>query len=174
MKKVRLKILLALMAFNFILQPAMAQENIIPVNNDNVMHAEPWAFGHSEDRHEAIWHKGVEGKSMLPRKKTTAKKEPEQNSKQSSLRSSLGVSMKDETGVWKVTPSQKNIRPDEGHVRENKHVLGAYAGVQAGDDFGISVGPELIIRDDSKGDDSAYVDQPDSVWGLGMKFKYDF
>lgn len=144
------------------------------VHKDDGMHAQPWAFGHSADRHEAIWQKGVEGKKMAPQRKSPPERKKDPENKAPSLRSSLGVSMKDETGVWKVTPSQKNVRPDEGRVRENKHVLGAYAGVQAGEDFGISVGPELILKDDSKGDDTAYTDQPDSVWGLGMKFKYDF
>ena len=144
----------------------------------NGMHAAPWAFGKSADRRSPIWAKGTSGKNLLPKDKKAAepsKVSPEhEETGKHQLKSSLGLSFKEEAGTWKVTPSQKNIHPDEMKVRENKHVLGAYADVEAAEDFNIRLGPELIIKDDSQGDDSAYSDQPDSAWGLGMKFQYDF
>lgn len=180
-----MKYVFALLALLFLIasfsQGAHAEESLPvpePVDGKSAgLHAEPWAFGHSSDRKAPIWAKGQTGKSLLPTKKKSAEvqaDEQEEGKEKAGARSSLGWGMKDETGTWKVTPSQKDIRPDENRVRENRHILGAYADVQAGNDFNIRVGPELILKDDSHGDDSAYTEQPDSALGLGMKFKYDF
>lgn len=166
--------------FVFTMNIANAQERNVAQGStsNNGIHAEPWAFGQSADRKQPIWQKGKPGESMIPGKKKSAsagKSKKETNtSSENRFKSSLGVSLKESTGSWKVTPSQKNIRPDEEHVRENRHILGAYAGIEAGDDFNIGIGPELILKDDTKGEDSAYSDQPESALGWGMKFKYDF
>lgn len=142
------------------------------------MHAEPWAFGKSADRNAPIWAKGQSGKNLLrkDRKAAVASKTPQDTEEtgKHQNKSSWGLSFKEEAGTWKVTPSQKNIHPDEKRVRENKHVLGAYADLEAAEDFNIRLGPELIIKDESQGDEGAYTDQPDSAWGVGMKFQYDF
>lgn len=157
-------------------EDATTRDNV--TNSDEGMHGEPWAFGRSPDREEPIWVKGRTGKSLLSKKKQAAGQQGTENNENQDakgrIKSSLGLSVKEESGTWKVTPYQKNVRPDENRVRENKHILGAYAGLEAGDDFNIKVGPELIIRDETHGDESAYSEQPDSAFGLGMKFKYDF
>lgn len=86
----------------------------------------------------------------------------------------LGLSMKDESGRWKVAPEQKDLRPDELKLRDNRHIVSAYADLEASDDLSIRLGPEIIVRDDTKGDETARADQPETVFGLGMNFKYDF
>lgn len=153
-------------------------------SNNEAVHGNVWAFGQSELRNEAIWKNGVDGNSMLkksaPQKQSGATnttggidralKKAEENN----IRGSVGMSMANEESTWKVAPDQKRAQPDESMYRDRRHVVRAFAGVNAGDDLNISVGPELILKDDQHGEESANESQPDSALGLGMRFKYDF
>lgn len=87
---------------------------------------------------------------------------------------SLGLSMKDSTTTWNVTPMREAMRPDEILVRDRQHVVRAFADVEPTDDLSIRVGPELILKDEQHGAESAGSSQPDSALGLGMQFKLDF
>ncbi|MBD5553054.1 MAG: hypothetical protein HDQ44_01820 [Desulfovibrio sp.] len=150
----------------------------------NAVHGDPWAFGQSSQRDDAIWHKGVDGATVG--KKALPAPKPREDAADTSrgigraleeagdVRSRLGMSMANETGTWKVTPDQKKLHPDEYIYRDKRHVVRAFADVKAGDDLNISVGPELHIKDEAHGEGPATEDQPDSAFGVGMKFKYDF
>lgn len=138
------------------------------------VHAEPWAFGKSTDRNLPIWAKGRPGKSLVPKENKSVQRDDETESAKRGVKSSLELDLQEESGTFKVTPSQKDVRPDEFRPRENKHIIGAYADVEPTEDFNIRVGPELILKDESRGEESAYSNQPDSALGLGMKFQYDF
>ena len=96
-----------------------------------------------------------------------AKKEPK-------AKGSLGLSMKNSTTTWNVTPMRESMRPDEVLVRDRHHVLRAFADVEPTEDLSIRVGPELILKDEQHGAESAGASQPDSALGLGMQFKLDF
>lgn len=87
---------------------------------------------------------------------------------------SLGLSMKDSTTTWNVTPMREAMRPDEVLVRDRQHVVRAFADVEPTDDLSIRVGPELILKDEQHGAESAGSSQPDSALGVGMQFKLDF
>lgn len=87
---------------------------------------------------------------------------------------SLGVSMKNSTTTWNVTPMREAMRPDEVLVRDRHHVLRAFADVEPTEDLSIRVGPELILKDEQHGAESAGSSQPDTALGLGMQFKLDF
>ena len=87
---------------------------------------------------------------------------------------SLGLSMKDSTTTWNVTPMRESMRPDEILVRDRQHVVRAFADVEPVDDLSIRVGPELILKDEQHAAESAGSSQPDSALGLGMQFKLDF
>lgn len=89
-------------------------------------------------------------------------------------RGSLGLSMKDSTTTWNVTPMREAMRPDEKLVRDRQHVVRAFADVEPTDDLSIRVGPELILKDEQHAAESAGASQPDSALGLGMQFKLDF
>jgi len=45
--------------------------------------------------------------------------------------------------------------------------------VDAGDDLNVSVGPELILKDEQR-ERAAANKQPDSALGMGMQFKLGF
>ncbi len=177
MKFINLSLILAIFICIF---PGMswpqenAGENSLNIPDKASVHAKPWAFGKSSDRNLPIWAKGKAGNSLIPGEKKMQKKIEEDISEEHKIKSSLGLGFQEESASWKVTPSQKDIHPDEMKVRENRHVLGAYADVEPVEDLNIRLGPELIIKDEMHGDESAYTNQPDSTWGLGMKFKYDF
>lgn len=86
----------------------------------------------------------------------------------------LGLRMENETTTWNVTPMREAVRPDEVLARDSRHVVRAFADVEPTDDLSISVGPELILKDEQRGAESAGSSQPDSALGLGMQFKLDF
>ncbi len=86
----------------------------------------------------------------------------------------LGLRMENETTTWNVTPMRESLRPDEVLARDSRHVVRAFADMEPTDDLSISVGPELILRDEQRGAESAGASQPDSALGLGMQFKLDF
>ena len=185
------------------------------------LHGQPWAFGQSEDRKDALWRRGVPAQSLKERAvgaksaqaagrtaKTRGAKAAEKgavagatvgkgamdtgggiNSALSAAESagqaggatqaakpkgSLGLSMENETTTWNVTPMREAMRPDEVLARDSRHVVRAYADMEPTEDLSISVGPELILKDEQHGAESAGSSQPDSALGLGMQFKLDF
>ena len=89
-------------------------------------------------------------------------------------RGSVGLSMENETTTWNVTPMREAMRPDEVLARDSRHVVRAFADMEPAEDLSISVGPELILKDEQHGAESAGSSQPDSALGLGMQFKLDF
>lgn len=142
------------------------------------IHAPAWVFGQSESRKDRIWQNGIDGDVVSRKKKgdkaRTEKKENPANAPKENIRGSLGFSLKEETSRWKTSPDEQSLHADENIYRDRKHVVRAFADVQAGDDFKISVGPEIILKDEQPTEESATENQPDSALGLGMRFKYDF
>lgn len=191
------------------------------------LHGQPWAFGQSEDRKDALWRRGVPAQSLKqravgatgrppasgagkkaggaggPAGKGAASRNPvgkgamdTESGINSALsaaqagahsggqaggaaqgarpKGSLGLSMENETTTWNVTPMREAMRPDEVQARDSRHVVRAFADMEPTDDLSISVGPELILKDEQHGAESAGSSQPDSALGLGMQFKLDF
>lgn len=148
------------------------------------LHGQPWAFGYSESRKDAIWNKGMEGKHVAGKKKSatppasdaanTATGINRSLSEAERMKSVLGVDLGHEASSWKVAPEDKKLHPDENMYRQRQHVVRAFADVKAGEDLNISVGPELILKDEQHGEETANESQPDSALGVGMRFKFDF
>ncbi|WP_291439776.1 hypothetical protein [Desulfovibrio sp.] len=87
-------------------------------------------------------------------------------------KSALALSVEDESSSWRE-PGAGCITPDENLSMESRHVVRAYADTTVGDDLSISLGPELILRNEQRERPSSNK-QPDSALGLGMQFKLDF
>lgn len=150
------------------------------------LHGRPWAFGQSQSRNDAIWKKGVEGSEVARKKKPVVKNGGEAantagginraltEAEKANVKGSVGVSLADQSSAWKVAPEEKRMQPDESMFRDRRHVVSAFADVKAGEDLSIKLGPELILKDERHGDETASESQPDSALGLGMKFQYDF
>lgn len=143
------------------------------------LHAQPWAFGHSQTRDDKIWEKGLCGDEVSRKKKykPSTQATPQESlseAEKANVKSSLGMSMRNEAGTWKVAPEEKLLHPDENMYRDRRHVVRAFADVKAGDNLDISLGPELILKDEHHGEETATESQPDSELGVGMRFKYGF
>ena len=89
-------------------------------------------------------------------------------------KSGLALSVENETSTWRERLPTETARPDEILPLESRHVVRAFADLETGEDLSISVGPELILKDEQNRDHSANNSQPDSALGLGMQFKLDF
>lgn len=151
----------------------------------NAIHGGEWAFGESGSREDAIWKKGMAPRDIsrraIPRElqeKGTAVDTSAginralDEAKKGKVRGSVGMTMDHQSSTWKARP--ETMRPDEFMPRDRRHILRAFADVQPTEDLDISVGPELILRDESKGEETAHENQPDSSLGVGMRFKLDF
>lgn len=149
------------------------------------LHGNAWIFGESRDRHDRLWKNGVSGATLSKRRNTQARANGSADTTASidqALRQAermrpkgnVGLSLEEESSTWAVAPELKGSRVDEEKSRDKRHILRAYAGVESGGDFQINIGPELIFKDDEHAAEAAMTDQPDSSFGLGMKFKLDF
>lgn len=142
--------------------------------------ARAFSFGQSPDRGSPLWTRGVGGASLGP-KCGAASKQPSRKAIERALdeaerlrpHSGFGMSMKKEDRTWSKQPGQP--RPDEKLNLDSRHVLRAFADFESGSDLSVSVGPELILKDEHNNMSRASNnDQPDSALGLGMNFKLDF
>lgn len=171
-----------------------------PPKRDAAPQPNVWTFGHSRDRNNPLWRDVNDADIIVNKTKPGAaigKKGAVDTSggikralDQAGVKAmpkggiagkpkdapkghgSVGMSMANESSAWKVSPDEMKI--DEYMPRDRKHVVRAFADVKAGDDLDIRVGPELHLRDDSIGAESAHDKQPDSSLGVGMHFKFDF
>ena len=167
------KIVALILALSFISTALYAEES-----------NESWSFGQSLERGESIWKKGVGAAEIkqkaLPNKNSnivdTRKgiDKAVNNAIKNPPSRSLGLSMEKEDSHWRSDPAANNPHIDENMARDRKRVFRAYADVRGGEDWNITVGPELILKDDQYGEASANSSEPDSALGLGMKFHYDF
>lgn len=156
--------------------PVMAEEK-------SSLHGQPWAFGQSAANRDVLWHQGINAETIsknatppkLLRKgvdTSSAIHRALNNAEKRKPRGSVGMSMDNQASAWKVEPGA--MRADEFRPRDTRHVVRAYADVKSGNGLDVKLGPELILRDQSKGIEAAHEDQPDSALGVGMRFKYDF
>lgn len=135
-----------------------------------------WIFGQSKDRGAPIWKKGIEGASLDKgrRAKKRNQKDAAGAEKKGEKERIMNFSARNEYGEWRVTPDQKDINPDERIARDRRRVLRAFADVKPAPDLSVSIGPELILKDENRASERANAKQPDSELGLGMEFIFDF
>ncbi len=149
------------------------------------LHGASWAFGVSRDRNSPLWSKGVRAESISSRampKLGKAKGKAVNTGGgisraldgRDKKRNGLALSVEKASSQWKVAPSQQTMQPDECMERESRHVLRAHTDLAGRKDLSVSVGPELTIKDEQHGSAAAADGEPDSVLGLGMRFKLDF
>lgn len=86
-------------------------------------------------------------------------------------KSALSLSVEDKSSSWREPTG--GYTPDEHLNMESRHVVRAYADTAVNEDLSISLGPELILRNEQR-ERSTTNNQPDSALGMGMRFKLDF
>lgn len=147
------------------------------------LHGQPWAFGASQSREDALWQRSVSVDDMkdratpdnpFHRADAQADTPPQgQQRKRHGRKDDIGLSWDRRKGGWRSNASPNT--PDEHLPVEGEHHVRAYADVPAGDDLQIRMGPEVIVKD---GKETPYTgkrnEDPKSSVGMGMQFKLDF
>ena len=156
------------------------------------LHGESWAFGRSASREDALWKKGVEGKTLHHRAtsgkqnapaigntasiEASLRREADRQKKDEDRRrrGGLGISLDTDDSVWRPQTPTAPGKPDETlSIGNSRHTLRAFGGVRS-DDLSISVGPEITLKDKENGNHFAHSEEPDSAVGMGMRFSLDF
>ena len=76
-----------------------------------------------------------------------------------------------------MTPSgvPSEARPDELRPLERRHVVRAYADFMDSDDASLTIGPELMLKDEhNEWGKKSRPEENDPSVGLGMQFSLDF
>lgn len=144
------------------------------------VHGQPWAFGVSQSREDALWQSSVSADDMQhratpdspPHVVDDAAGQPRQK-RAAGKKDNIGLSWDRQKGGWRSSAAPNT--PDEHLPVESEHHVRAYADVPAGDGLDIKMGPEIIVRD---GKETPYTgkhnEDPKSSVGMGMQFKLDF
>ena len=78
-----------------------------------------------------------------------------------------------ENASWRAQQQPDYAQPDEDYPMESRHVVRAYADTELSDDLSISLGTELILKNEQRERLNTHK-QPDSILGMGMQLKLDF
>ena len=149
------------------------------------IHAPTWAFGNSAHSREA-WRGGASTSDL--QKRAVGEEAAKDNSvntasginsalnsadAKTARKNGLAVSVGQDDSEWRKKSQMEPETADENVPMQSRHVVRAYADVDAGDDLNIRVGPELILKDEQRERTSANK-QPESALGMGMQFKLGF
>ena len=149
------------------------------------IHAPTWAFGNSTHSREA-WRQGASTSDL--QKRAVGEEAAKDNSvntasginsalnsadAKTARKNGLAVSVGQDDSEWRKKSQIEPETADENVPMQSRHVVRAYADVDAGDDLNIRVGPELILKDEQRERTSANK-QPESALGMGMQFKLGF
>lgn len=154
-----------------------------------------WGFGTSSDRDAALWRDGVETDSLRKRalgrdrgnaasiehalrqadRQAKAGSRAKQALRDDGEKSRLGVNIRRDDSVWHAELPSGEGRADELRPLERRHVVRAYADIMDSDDASLTIGPELMLRDEDRewGKGNRPEDR-DASLGLGMQFSLDF
>ncbi len=148
------------------------------------IHAPAWVFGDGTKSSEA-WSQGTNTSELKKRAVGESPSSDKPVNTTASINSALdraqakdahkgglGLSVGQDDSNWRKK-GQHEIEADENLPMQSRHVLRAYADVDAGDDLSIKVGPELILKDEQR-ERTTSNKQPESALGLGMQLKLDF
>lgn len=149
------------------------------------IHAPAWAFGSGERSREA-WRDGASTSDL--KKRAVGEEAAKDNSvntasginsalktanAQTQRKNGLAVSVGQDESAWRKKSQMEPETADENIPMQSRHVVRAYADVDAGDDLNVRVGPELILKDEQR-ERAGANKQPESALGLGMQFKLGF
>ena len=152
------------------------------------LQGQPWAFGVSESRKDALWQQSVKAHEMHDKATPDTPAQPGTDSvdttkgidsalqgqqKRRGKKDELGVSWEREKQGWHSGAKALHT-PDEHLPVDSRHHVRAFADVEAGDNLNINVGPELIVKDNQKSPYTGKSEQPDSSVGMGMQFQLGF
>lgn len=165
--------------------PESAAQTPPPLNSPAAAAPAPWGFGPTGASRNA-WRGGTPAEELQRRAVgATGKRSVNTASginsalndaaaKERRAGKGFAVQMEERRSAWREQVSPDGTAaPDEDLPVESRHVLGAYADVDARDDLHIRLGPEVIWRNERERPSSGERDAQ-STLGLGMRFKFDF
>ena len=89
--------------------------------------------------------------------------------------SRLGMNIRRDDSVWRAELPSSEARPDELRPLERRHVVRAYADFMDSDDASLTIGPELMLKDEhNEWGKKSRPEENDPSVGLGMQFSLDF
>ena len=144
------------------------------------LHGQPWAFGASQSREDALWQRSVNPHDMQHRATPDSKPhtigeglDQLKPKRAAGKKDNVGLSWDRRNGGWRSSASPNT--PDEHLPVESEHRVRAFADVPAGDGLDIKMGPEVIVKDGKETPYSSKRNEtPKSSVGMGMQFKLDF
>ena len=149
------------------------------------IHAPAWAFDGGGQSREA-WREGTSSGELKKRavgeeaaKDKAVNTESGINSAlktanaQTERKNGLAVSVGQDESAWRKKSQLEPETADENIPMQSRHVVRAYADVDAGDNLNVRVGPELILKDEQR-ERAGANKQPESALGMGMQFKLGF
>ena len=176
--------------------PAVEKGKTVQAPAGNGKGGQAWSFGASRDRNNALWHDGVETESLhkraLGRDRGNsasiehALREADRHAKAESRKakeaereaeetSRLGMNIRRDDSVWRAELPSSEARPDELRPLERRHVVRAYADFMDSDDASLTIGPELMLKDEhNEWGKKSRPEENDPSLGLGMQFSLDF
>ena len=90
-------------------------------------------------------------------------------------KSRLGMNIRRDDSVWRAELPSSEARPDELRPLERRHVVRAYADFMDSDDASLTIGPELMLKDEhNEWGKKSRPEENDPSVGLGMQFSLDF
>lgn len=149
------------------------------------IHAPTWAFGNSTHSRDA-WREGASTSDL--QKRAVGEEAAKDNSvntasginsalntanAKTARKNGLAMSVGQDDSEWRKKSQMEPETVDENVPMQSRHVVRAYADVDAGDDLNIRVGPELILKDEQR-ERAGANKQPESALGMGMQFKLGF
>lgn len=155
-----------------------------------------WSFGTSRDRNNALWHDGVETDSLrkralgrdrgnsssiehalreADRQAKAESRKAKEAEREAEEKSRLGMNIRRDDSVWRAELPSSEARPDELRPLERRHVVRAYADFMDSDDASLTIGPELMLKDEhNEWGKKSRPEENDPSVGLGMQFSLDF
>lgn len=149
------------------------------------IHAPAWAFDNGTHSREA-WQGGASTSDL--QKRAVGEEAAKDNSvntasgidsalntanAKTERRNGLAVSVGQDESAWRKKSQMEPETADENIPMQSRHVVRAFADVDAGDNLNVRVGPELILKDEQR-ERAGANKQPESALGMGMQFKLGF
>lgn len=149
------------------------------------IHAPAWAFDGGTHSREA-WRDGASTSDL--QKRAVGEEAAKDNSvntasginsalntanAKADRKNGLGVSVGQDESAWRKKSQMEPETVDENIPMQSRHVVRAFADVDAGDNLNVRVGPELILKDEQR-ERAGANKQPESALGMGMQFKLGF
>ena len=90
-------------------------------------------------------------------------------------KSRLGMNIRRDDSVWRAELPSSEARPDELRPLERRHVVRAYADFMDSDDASLTIGPELMLKDEhNEWGKKSRPEENDPSVGIGRQFSLGF